>query len=110
MKKVLIIAPLILLASACATTQTSEAPSAPPAPAPSASAAADAIASAEAAAAKADAVGYQWRDTAALIDEAKKAMESNDSAKATALAKQAQHEAENALAQYEAQKDAGSRN
>jgi len=101
MKKTLIIAPLALLASACATTQTAQAPAfASPA---------EAIAAAEAAASQAAAVGYEWRDTSKLIADAKKAEAAKDSAKAMELAVLALHQGENALKQHDQQKDAASR-
>jgi len=109
MKKCLLIPPLALLMAACATTQTTEAPV--PAPAKAAAdtmAVSAAITAAETAADKADAVGYQWRDTASLIDGAKKAAAANDSAKALDLAGQALRQSENAIKQQAAQQDAGS--
>ncbi|MDH5784834.1 MAG: hypothetical protein OEZ16_04400 [Chromatiales bacterium] len=101
MKKVALIASLVLLGSACTTTPTQT--SAPEVQAPPAESA-KAIASAEAARSKVDAVGFEWRDTAALIDEAKKAEAAGETNKAIKLAKQAQRESENGLKQYEASK------
>ena len=95
MKKIAIIATLVLLGSACSTTQTQTAQEMAKTPAESAKA----IAAAEAARSKAAAVGYEWRDTGKLIDAAKKAQAAKDNAKAVKLAKQAQRQAENALKQ-----------
>jgi hypothetical protein len=103
MKKIVFIASLALLGSACATTQTAEAPAATP---PNAIAA---IAAAEAASSKVSALGYEWRDTATLITDAKKALEAKDSATAVKLAQQAQRQSENALQQQAQQMDAASR-
>lgn len=105
MKKTLLIAPLALLAAACATTQTAEVPAVV---APVSAAAV--ITAAEEAAAKADAVGYQWRDTGTLLEEAKKAEAAQEFAKANQLAQQALRQSENALKQQAQQQDAGSRN
>lgn len=102
MKKPISIALLALLASACATTEMTTAP----APQPTAENVAKAIAAAEAAKSKAAAVGYEWRDTAQLIDEAKKAAAANEPAKAIALAKQAEHQGINAVKQHDAQMEA----
>jgi hypothetical protein len=102
MKKTLIIAPLALLASACANTQTT-------AQAPAYASPAEAIAAAEAANSKAAAVGYEWRDTHKLIKGAKKAEAAKDSAKAMKLAVLALHQGENAVKQHAEQKDAASR-
>ena len=101
MKKFILIAPLALLAAACANTQTAQQPAAADA--------ATTIAAAEAAQAKAAAVNYEWRDTGKLIADAKKALEAKDEAKAAALATQALHQSENAIKQQAAQKDAASR-
>jgi hypothetical protein len=101
MKKTLIIAPLALLAVACANTQTAQQPATADA--------ATTIAAAEAARAKASALGYEWRDTGKLIANAKKAQAAKDEAKAVSLATMALHQSENALKQQAAQKDAASR-
>jgi hypothetical protein len=104
MKKSFLIAPLALLASACASTQSAQAPAAAP------QGAAEAIAAAEAANSKAADVGYEWRDTGKLIASAKKAEAAKDSAKAMELAGLALRQSENALKQQAQQKDAASRN
>jgi hypothetical protein len=69
-----------------------------------------AIQEAEAAAEKADSVGYLWRDTEALIDEAKKAAEEKNYERAIELADEARHQSEEAWRQYLDQRDAGTRN
>lgn len=103
MKKPISIALLALLASACATTEMATAP----APiAPTAENVAKAIAAAEAANGKAAAVGYEWRDTAQLIEDAKKAAADNEPAKAISLATQAEHQGINAVKQHDAQMEA----
>ena len=101
MKKLVLVASLALLSSACSNTQVVEAPAATP------TTAAVAIAAAEAARSKAGAAGAEWRDTADLIAAAKKAEAAKDSAKATKLATQALHQSENALKQHADQMNAG---
>ncbi len=99
MKKFVLVASLVLLGSACSTaTQTVQAPAASP------EETTQAIAAAEEARSKVAAVGFEWRDTAKLIKEAKKAAAANDNAKAIKLAKQAQRQSENAMKQYQASK------
>lgn len=95
MKKVVLIASLVLLGTACTTTQTVQAP---------AEEATKAIAAAEAARSKVAAVGFEWRDTAKLIEQAKKAEAAKETNKAIKLAQQAQRQSENAYQQYEASK------
>lgn len=88
----LVLATIALLGSGCASQ-----PSQKPATAETANAA---IAAAEASRSKADAVGYEWRDTAAMIDEAKKAMEAKNYAKAIELAGTAEQQGKLAVAQH----------
>ena len=101
MKKFILIAPLALLAAACANTQTAQAPAF--------DTSAEAIAAAEAARAKVAAVGYEWRDTGKLIANAKKAQAAKDEAKAMKLATTALSQSNNAIQQHAAQKDAANR-
>ena len=68
------------------------------------SAAEQAIADAKAANAEVAALGYEWRDTAKLIEQAEKALADGDEDKALALANQALAQAEAAKAQAEAEK------
>ena len=65
-----------------------------------------AIAAAKAAKKKAAAVGYEWRDTGKIIKKAEKALKAGDYAKAVKLAKKAERQSKNALAQYETNKNA----
>lgn len=51
--------------------------------------------------------GYEWRDTGKIIKKAKKAMKAGDYDKAVKLANKAKRQSTNALAQYQAQKNAG---
>ncbi len=98
MKKTMIIATLSLMLGACATTGTQ---------ANSADDATRAIAAAQAATEKVAKVGYEWRDTGAIIDNAKKAAEAKEYDKAAKLASQAEQQSVAAMTQYEAQKDVG---
>ncbi|MGB5518587.1 MAG: hypothetical protein WBO73_08995, partial [Gammaproteobacteria bacterium] len=68
------------------------------------SAAEQAIADAKAANAEVAAMGYAWRDTGSLIEQAEKALADGDDAKALELANQALAQAEAAKAQAEAEK------
>jgi len=68
------------------------------------SAAEQAIADAKAANAEVAALGYEWRDTASLIEQAEKALADGDEAKALELANQALAQAEAAKAQAEAER------
>jgi len=95
---ILALAAITLLGSGCATQPASK-----PATAESAK---TAIAAAEASRSKADAVGYEWRDTAAMIDEAKKAAEAKDFAKAIELASEAERQGKYAVAQHAQQVEA----
>lgn len=95
---ILALAALTLLATGCATQ-----PATKPADAAQASAA---IAAAEASRSKADAVGYEWRDTAAMIEEAKKAAEAKDYTKAIELATKAEKQGNSAVAQHSQQVEA----
>lgn len=99
MKNTILIAALSLMLGACATTgggsQTS------------ANDAAQAIAAAQAAREKVAKVGYEWRDTGSLLDKAKQAAEAKEYDKAAALASEAEKQSVAAMAQYEAQKNAG---
>src|SRR5512139_3818866 len=67
-------------------------------------AASKAIHDAKAAAAAAEAAGSPWRDTENLIGQAEKALSEGDTAKAIQLANEARRQAENALAQANAEK------
>lgn len=98
MKKTILLISLSLLLGACAT--------APRTPAATAESAASAIAAAEAARGKAAEVGYEWRDTAEIITEAKKAAEAKEYDKAVKLAGKAERQGVAALKQYEEQKNA----
>lgn len=67
-------------------------------------AASKAIYDAKAAVAAAEAAGSPWRDTENLIGQAEKALSEGDTAKAIQLANEARRQAENALAQANAEK------
>jgi nucleoid-associated protein YgaU len=67
------------------------------------SAAEQAISDAKAANAEAAALGYEWRDTGSLIEQAEKALADGDEAKAVELANQALSQAEAAKAQAAAE-------
>ena len=54
-----------------------------------------------------DKQGGAWRDTKEMLDNAKKAMDANDTAKANKLLSAAKSEVESAKAQMEQQKNAG---
>ena len=95
MKNTILIAALSLLLSACATTGSTA----------TATEATQAIAAAEAATGKVAKVGYEWRDTRAIIDAAKKAAKAEDYDKAAELAKKAEHQSLAAMEQYKSQKD-----
>lgn len=95
MKKTILVAILSLVLGACATTGKEA----------SADAASQAIAAAEAAREKVAKVGYEWRDTGAIIDEAKKAAEAKEYTKAVELANQAERQSQAAMEQYESQKN-----
>ena len=97
-KSLLALAAVALLTVGCATK--------PSAPATTADAAAAAIAAAEKSAHAAAAVGYEWRDTGKMIDEAKKAAEEKDYSKAVKLANQAERQGELAVAQHTQQEKA----
>lgn len=99
-KTILALAAATLLGAGCAT-QTAK-----PADAEQATAA---IAAAEASRAAAEAVGYEWRDTAKMIADAKKAVEEKDFDKAVKLAKQAERQGKEALAQHKQQVEAVNR-
>lgn len=58
---------------------------------------------------KAASVGYEWRDTQKLIDEAKDAAKKGENDKAVKLADKARKQGEMAYQQSEAQKNAGPR-
>ena len=104
MKRIVLAASIALLGSACTTTQVAESVKATAA---TPTGAAAAINAAEAARSKAAAVGAEWRDTAQLIEDAKKAEAAKDPATATELARQALHQSENALRQHAEQMNAG---
>jgi LysM repeat protein len=88
----------------CASDSTEE-----PAPATEAAqecpsaAAKNAIYSAKIKLARAEKLGYAWRDTGQLIKDAEKAAAECDNEKAIALANQAAQQAEDAIAQYNAE-------
>ena len=65
--------------------------------------AAEAITAAESAQKAAGKVGYEWRDTAKMIEQAKKLASEGKSAEAINLAKKAQEEGQDALAQYQSE-------
>lgn len=67
-------------------------------------AAKDAIAAAKEANKKAKAVGYEWRDTGKLIEEAEKALSDSKYEDAIKLANKARKQAENAVAQEASEK------
>gem|GEM_PF-851143 len=98
MKKTFLIMLFSLMLGACATT-TPE----PTSAAPSAEMASSAIAAARDAREKAASVGYEWRDTGALLDDAAKAAEAKEYARAIELANQAERQSLAALEQYKAQ-------
>lgn len=85
--------------SACVGEETK------PAPAADAAQVKAAITAAEASVEKAGSVGYEWRDSGKLLDQARKALEAGDNAKAAKLAEQARRQGELAHAQYLSQKD-----
>lgn len=97
-KTILALAAATLLGTGCATQTVSK-----PADAESAAAA---IAAAETSRAAAAAVGYEWRDTAQMIEEAKKASEAKDFDKAVKLAREAELQGKNGVAQHKQQMDA----
>ena len=100
MKKTILIASLSLTLGACATTGNQA----------TAASAASAIAAAQAAKSQAAEAGYEWRDTGAIIDDARKAAEAKEFSKASELAAKAERQSVAALKQYEAQKNAASTN
>ncbi len=100
MKNTVLFAALSLMLGACATTGGGTEASADDAT--------QAIAAAQTAREKVAKVGYEWRDTGTLIDQAKQAAEAKEYDKAASLAKEAEHQSAAAMAQYEAQKNAGS--
>jgi hypothetical protein len=94
-KTILALAAATLLGAGCATQTAGKAADADQAAA--------AIAAAETSRAAAAAVGYEWRDTAAMIEAAKKAVEEKDFDKAVKLAHQAEQQGKAAVAQYHQQ-------
>lgn len=66
-------------------------------------AAKNAIYSAKVKLARAEKLGYSWRDTGKMISDAEKAAAAGDNDKAIALAKQASEQAEDAIAQHNAE-------
>jgi hypothetical protein len=94
MKKYALLLAAALLASGCANQGPAE-------PAATADSANQAIAAAEAAAKKANEVGYQWRDTQQLIDQAKAAAAKQDFATAQKLADTAEKQGHLAVQQFE---------
>jgi hypothetical protein len=71
--------------------------------------AASAILAAEHELTRAKAKRNEWRDTGKMIKKAKEAAKAGKYAEAVKLADQAKRQSDNALAQYEAQKNAGPR-
>jgi len=116
--KIITIGAIVLL-SACAEMQTAEQPINEKAIATKASNSKDAtaktdattaIAAAEKARKAAHKVGYEWRDTAKLIKQAKKAVKKKKYTKAIKLAKKAERQGNDAVAQYHDQKNAAAMN
>ncbi len=97
-KTILALAAATLLGTGCAT-QTASKPA-------DAEQAAAAIAAAETSRAAAAAVGYEWRDTAKMIADAKKAAEEKDFSKAVKLAREAEQQGKNGVAQHQQQIEA----
>ena len=120
-KKIVTVGAIILL-GACAEMQTTEQPVKEKATTTKtkavvtkaiSTAAADAtaaIGAAEKARKAADKVGYEWRDTAKLIKQARAAAKKKNYTQAIKLANEAKKQGDNALAQYHDQKNAGSIN
>jgi len=96
MVKNALITVISLLLLACATGRVE----------PTAKNAAWAISHARAAQRQAAAVGYEWRDTGQLIDDARKAAKNSQFARAIALAQQAERQSQAALDQFIEQKNA----
>ncbi len=94
MKKHVLLLAATLLATACASQGPSE-------PAATAESANQAIVAAEAAAKQAQEVGYQWRDTEKLIQDAKAAAAKRDFATAQKLANAAAQQGKLALEQQQ---------
>jgi nucleoid-associated protein YgaU len=85
------------LMAGCATTENTA-----PAANDAAATAQQAIDAAKAANKQAAAVGYEWRDTGAMIKEAEEALKSGDTDKATKLANEAKTQADDAIKQQAA--------
>jgi hypothetical protein len=96
MNKTLLVLGFSLFLGACATA----------APEPTADNASSAIAAARHAKEKAARVGHEWRDTGDYIDDAIKAAEAQEYARAIELASLAKRQSLAALSQYKAQKNA----
>jgi len=94
---------VLTMAVGCASTPKEEATTEQTQSAVTAADAQKAIDDAKAAIAKAEAAGATWRDTDKLIEQAEAAMKAGDYAKAVELANEARRQAENALAQHEAE-------
>jgi hypothetical protein len=94
-KTILALAAATLIGTGCATQTTGKAADADQAAA--------AIAAAESSRAAAAAVGYEWRDTAQMIEDARKAVEEKDYNKAVKLAHQAEQQGKAAVTQYHQQ-------
>lgn len=127
MRRYVAVTVVALLLAACTGNETRDNPGSPqsqadpsdpgkpqvaqadPADAPEAEQANQAISEAEAAAEKADAVGYLWRDTEGMIEEARKAAEAQEYQKAIELANEARRQSEAAYRQYLDQRDAAAR-
>ena len=95
MKHYFLIAMLALFLSACAGTAPRDG-----AGTPKAQEASVAISEAEAAAEKADSVGYLWRDTESMLEQARAAAEAENFEKAIELADEARRQADLAYQQY----------
>lgn len=89
-----LIAMVFAFAIGCSSTETGTS---------SEQAAKDAIAAAKEANQRAQAVGYEWRDTAKMIGEAEKALSDGKYDDAIKLANKARKQAENAIAQKQAE-------
>jgi len=90
---------VLTVAVGCATAPTEQ----PAEPGVTQQDAVDAINAARAAMNQAEAEGYLWRDTGAILGQAEAAYQAGDYAKAVELANQARRQAENAIAQGRAQ-------
>lgn len=98
------LAALVLsVAVGCASQPTEEQPDADQVKAEQQAAAEQAIADARAKMEEAKAMGAEWRDTESLINQAEEALKAGDTGKAIDLANEARRQAENAIAQKQAE-------